>query len=477
MKDITTIARYRLACAGIMYVALTACGGGSSSGSADGDSVPPAASPPATSPAVPPTAAATGDVYHGNPSNYLSLLRGLKAGDTLVLQAGDYDNPPNEVPGLPIFGMHGTPSQPITITGPDSGPRPVLYGRSTHNTVRLADASYVIVRNIEIDGRDLGGAGVSAQGVAHHITLSGLVIRGVGANQQVVGISTNGAPVWNWVIRGNRIIGAGTGMYLGNPDGVNPFVAGVIEHNLIRDTIGYNIEIKHQNPRPSISGMPTGPSATVIRHNVFHKSSNSSTGSAARPNLLVGHFPLTGAGVDDVYEIYGNFFYQNPSEALFQGEGNVVFHHNLLVNDTGSAVTIQPHNDVPRTIRIFNNTIVARDRGIGVTGGSGLFQQKVIGNAVFAGNPIVAADQSANVIDRYAAAGQYVNNATGGLGALDLYPRAGKLQGPTIDNGSFGTYPAANLDFNGQPDGLTFRGAYSGEGQNPGWPPQLDIKP
>ena len=73
----------------------------------------------------------------------------------------------------------------------------------------------------------------------------------------------------------------------------------------------------------------------VIRRNVFSKSSNSSTGSLARPNLLVGHSPLSGTGVDDRYEIYGNFFFQNPTEALFQGEGNVALYDNLFVNASG----------------------------------------------------------------------------------------------------------------------------------------------
>ena len=90
---------------------------------------------------------------------------------------------------------------------------------------------------------------------AHHITLENLLIRGHGNNQQTVGISTK-CPAWNWVIRHNTIIGAGTGMYLGDSDGSAPFVAGVIEQNLIVDTIGYNLQIKHQRPRPDVAGMP-----------------------------------------------------------------------------------------------------------------------------------------------------------------------------------------------------------------------------
>lgn len=422
------------------------------------------------------TPAAQGNVLYGNPSNYLGLVRSLKPGDTLQLEAGNYDIA-GEVPGLPLFDINGTPSQPIVITGPASGARAVLLGRSTHNTVRLSNASYIVIKNLDIDGRNLGAAGIKAQGPSHHITLENLNIRGVGSNQQVVGISTNGAPTWNWIIRRCTITQAGTGMYLGDSDGSNPFIAGIIEHNLIVDTIGYNIEIKHQNVRPSLAGMPSGQSVTVIRHNVFKKGSNSSTGGMARPNLLVGHFPPSGVGVSDVYEIYGNFFFENATEYLFQGEGNIAFHHNVMVNRSGSAMTIQPHNDVPKSIRVFNNTIVASGTGIRVTGGSPSFQQKVIGNAVFAATPISAADQSNNVVDSFANAGNYLNNPGGNLGQLDLYPKVGTLQGAAIDASTFNTYADWDKDFNGAPRNAAFRGAYFGEGSNPGWLPKLEIKP
>jgi hypothetical protein len=52
------------------------------------------------------------------------------------------------------------------------------------------------------------------------------------------------------------VIGAGTGMYFGNSDGNHPFWGGLIENNLIMNTIGYNLQIKHQNPRPRLPGMP-----------------------------------------------------------------------------------------------------------------------------------------------------------------------------------------------------------------------------
>lgn len=155
-------------------------------------------------------------------------------------------------------------------------------------------------------------------------------------------------------------------MYLGNSKGDMPFIGGLIEHNLVINSLGYNVQIKHQfaHRYPRLRDMPTGDRVTTIRHNVFSKSGNSAVGRYARPNLLVGAFPDTGAGSGDRYEIYGNFFYQNPTEALFQGEGNLSFHHNVLVNTAGDAIAIQPHKGRVRAVRVFNNTIVASGRGI-----------------------------------------------------------------------------------------------------------------
>jgi hypothetical protein len=62
-----------------------------------------------------------------------------------------------------------------------------------------------------------------------------------------------------------------------------PFIAGLIEHNLIVDTLGYNLQIKHQQPRSILSEMPEGRSATII-HNVFSKA-NGRSKALPRPNV------------------------------------------------------------------------------------------------------------------------------------------------------------------------------------------------
>lgn len=415
-------------------------------------------------------------VIRGNPKNYLSLLRGLRPGDTLLLEAGTYDDP-GDVPGLPIFDLNGEPDKWIVISGPESGPRPVFLAREDSNTVRIVNSSYIVVRNLELDGRNVEVDAVKAQGVSHHITVENLLIKNHGADQGNVGISTK-APAWDWTIRGNIILGAGTGMYLGSSDGTAPFVRGLIEYNLIVDTIGYNLQIKHQLPRPDIPGMPTSPGSTTIRHNVFSKAHNGVVGRDARPNVLVGHSPLAGPGVDDVYQIYGNLFYENPSgEPLFQGEGNVTLYANVFFNDKGDAIWVQPHNAFPRMVRIFFNTIVARYKGILVRGGSPRHQQKVIGNAVFASMPILAVDQRDNLTGSFEAASRFLRHPTGLPGQLDFFPRPGMLSGKPIDTRSFQSFLEGDLDFNGNPRRANIRGAYGEEGENPGWLPKLEIKP
>ncbi|MDE2366454.1 MAG: right-handed parallel beta-helix repeat-containing protein, partial [Betaproteobacteria bacterium] len=307
-----------------------------------------------------PEPAIAGTTYTASPDNYLARLKMLEPGSHLRLAPGEYKG------GLPVQYLRGTAKAPITISGPDSGPRPVFVARPKHNTVSIINSSYVTLRNLDLDGRNLPVDGVKCEGHAdwaHHITLDGLRVLGHGNNQQTVGISTK-CPAWGWIIRHNIVEGAGTGLYLGNSDGRAPFIGGLIERNLIVDTLGYNLQIKHQESRPALPGMPDGPADTIIRHNVFSKAKGGSSEEMARPNVLVGHWPLTGPGSNDRYLVYGNFFYQNPDESLFQGEGNIALYNNLFVNNFGDAVRIQPHNDTPREVGVFYNTIIAAGAGV-----------------------------------------------------------------------------------------------------------------
>jgi hypothetical protein len=414
------------------------------------------------------------DVYEGTPGDYREIVAKLRPGDTLHLAPGEYRD------GLPIKELAGAPGRPIVIAGPADGAPATFVAEPGRNTVSIVDSSYVVIRHLTLEGHNVPVDAVKAEGHAHwahHITLEDLIIRGHGNNQQNVAISTK-CPAWNWVIRGVTITGAGTGMYLGNSDASAPFVAGLIERNLIVDSIGYNLQVKHQRERPDLPGMPRGPSTTIIRYNVFAKP-NAGFADSARPNVLVGHFPRTGSGIEDMYAVYGNFFYQNRHEALFQGEGNVALYANVFVNDHGDAVNIQPHNDVPRRIVIAYNTVLAKGTGVAVVPREGvpLLELYVGGNAVLSGVPLAATFGARNFSATYDAAPRYLRRPLAPLGELDLHPTGKLVAGVTG-----GTAPAESLpdwarDFDGRTRGAGTLGAYGGKPAGSDWRLQLERKP
>ncbi len=399
------------------------------------------------------------------PANYLSLLGTLGPGDRLLLAAGTYAQ------GLPVNGLNGQPGRCIVIEGLDTGPRPRFTGRPCCNTVSISDSSYVAIRNLEVDGLGLSVDGVKAEGTAvsvHHLTLENLDIHGHGADQQIVGINTK-CPAWNWVVRRNVITGAGTGMYFGNSDGTAEFAASLVEHNLVRDTIGYNMQIKHQDSRATGLGMPAT-AQTVIRHNVFSKAQGGATGGNARPNLLVGHFPLTGAGANDVYLIYGNFFHENPNEALFQGTGHAALYGNLFQNDFGDAVNFQFHeNGFVRNAEVFHNTVVASGTGIRITGVEAGYTQRVRANAAFAATPINAPGQADNVTAAYASASSFLVNPTAPVGAgLSLFPLVGTLTGAAPNLSGTSGFLDYDRDFNHAAFNSAFPRSLCRRGHEPG---------
>ncbi len=298
-----------------------------------------------------------------NPANYRQVMKRLKPGCTLLLAPGIYRD------GLPLRHVHGTKKAPIVIEGVPG--KTTFYGRRGHNTVQLTDASFIVIRNLTLDGRGLEVAGIKAGddtslGV-HHITIEGNVIIGHGSGQMTVGIAAH-VPTWNWIIRKNVIRGAGTGLYLGNSDGTCPFIGGIVEYNLVENPIGYAMQIKRQIPRPKIPGIPVTPMTTIIRYNRFVKSDGPSP-AGDRPNLLVGGFPKIGPGQKDRYQIYGNVFWHNPREALFQGTGRLSLHDNVFVDGSELGIRVAPHDGFrPKDVRIYHNTFLGVPRALSISG-------------------------------------------------------------------------------------------------------------
>ncbi len=406
-------------------------------------------------------------VIQADPSDYRSKIADLEPGDTLQLTPGTYVR-------LYLSNINGTAQNRIVIEGP-ADRTAIIEGESGKNTVQLERCSFLTLRNLTIDSLGISGPnGINAKGgPSHDITVENNLIRGVGGGQQTVGISTKDA-AWNWVIRGNTILEAGTGIYLGNSDGTDPFINGLIENNLIVDTIGYNMQIKHQNPY-DLPQAPQGPNRTIIRNNTFIKDGRPSP-NGNRPNLLVGPFPSSGQGSSDMYEVYGNFFYNNPRESLFQASGRVAIHDNVFVDAPGgTAIYLTDHNGPLDIAYVYNNTIYGGGRGIRFNN-SARVDHEVVGNLIFSPTGISGnySNSRDNLIDDVENAGLYVQNPSLVLGAMDFYPRSGQGQGTDLAYpASFRQHADYNLDFNGDSKGgFRFRGAYAGDGQNPGW--QLD---
>ena len=420
------------------------------------------------------------------PSNYSSYTSGLLPGDTLYLTAGNY------MSQLYLSGLSGTVTNPIVIMG--AGNTTVFLGNACCNTVNITNCSYLVIKDFKINGQNIDYVfGVSAGGGAthwaHHITLENLYIinnGGTANDNQTDGISTKCA-AWNWTIRGCTIIAAGTGLYLGNSDGSCPFVGGLIENNLVINTKGYNMEIKQQadGQRALLAGTSTDYQKTIIRYNVWSKDSGVVTADGARPCILVGAFPTTSFGANDVYEIYGNFFYNNYSEALVQITGNAALYSNVFVNHFDPSgyrtVLITSQNGFkPRTIHVFHNTLLSNTTsyGIRVYDADPAYNQYSYANAAFSANPITGfTNVLDDVTDTYANAGNYINSPSTTLSSLDLYPKAGKLTGTLTSNTLFTGFTDYDKDFNGNIYNWIYRGAYSGSGTNPGWHLKLAIRP
>jgi MYXO-CTERM domain-containing protein len=412
-----------------------------------------------------------------DPSNYTSLLQTLKPGDTLNLAPGTYTS------GLDITDLNGTEASPIVIAGPPGGTA-VFEGNGCCNTVELVNSSHVVVRSIKVDGKGIDGVfAVSAKGgsgnVVHHITIEDCIFVGQDAGQQTVAISTK-TPTSGWIIRRNVIDGAGTGIYLGNSNYEEPFAGGIIEYNLVKNTIGYNMQIKSQNPWPDHPALPKADATTILRHNVFIKNDQPSP-DGVRPNVFLGSPPQSGTGSGSRVEVYGNFFYHNSQdEGLIQATGRVSIHDNVLVDASDEGLLLAQHDGFPLLqAYVYNNTIYGAKRGI-VLGSAAMEGDAVIGNLVFA-TPAIEGSimlQKDNITDTAPGAMLYVNKPSTSLADMDFYPQKGPVEGPALDLSMIAFDVAPGCDFNGSSKaGNTFRGAYAGDGMNPGWKLAAEIKP
>jgi hypothetical protein len=170
---------------------------------------------------------------------------------------------------------------------------------------------------------------------------------------------------------------------------------------------------------------------------------------------------------------------------LFQGSGRVSLHDNIFVDGpyTYPALVLGKQNYPLKVALVYNNTIYTSGKGIYFRTRAERYDA-VIGNLVFGSAPISGPimQQSDNVIDSLAKAFMYVRSPSFGLDSMDFYPLAGQCQGAAIHLADFHSDVAYALDFNGTSKvkgkgAVVYRGAYAGEGSNPGWGLRAGIKP
>lgn len=144
----------------------------------------------------------------------------------------------------------------------------------------------------------------------------------------------------------------------------------------------------------------------------------------------------------------------------------------MLVDGSDEAILLTAHEGFPLLrAHVYNNTIYSAKRGI-VFGSAATEGDAVIGNLIFADTAISGAPtlEKDNITDAVAEAQAYVSAPSTTLGQMDFYPQKGLAEGPALDLSAFAGDVAPECDFNGSPKGgKTFRGAYAGDGQNPGW--------
>ena len=411
-------------------------------------------------------------VYEASPADYRESLELLRPGDTLRLAAGEYRD------GLVLRGIAGAPGQPIVITGPKEGEPATFFARPGHNTVSIIDSSHLEISNVVLEGNNIPVDAVKAEGTAafaHHITLENLTIRGHGNNQQNVGISTK-CPAWNWVIRGVTITGAGTGMYLGDSNGNAPFVAGLIERNLVVDSTGYNLQIKHQVARPDLPGMP----AWTQHHD--HPPQRIREAEPATSRKLRGRacwsgiFRAKAAAPRTTTRSMAISSIRIATRRCSRAKATSRCMRTSSSTTLPTASRIQPHNDVPRRIVIAYNTVVARGAGIAMTlqEGGPRYPREVSANAVFAQLPIAAAGAFRNLAAPLEDAALYLTSPFASPPGLDLHPKANwtnTVSGPAPPRKP---WPDWGRDFDGRPRTAATVGAYGGSARA-GW--NLDVAP
>lgn len=123
-----------------------------------------------------------------NRSQLTTAISRARPGDSISLAPGTYRG------GLAFENLQGTADQPISIGGADADNPPVIEGGTSG--LHLSSPAHVELQNLVFSGAGGNGLNIddggSPDSPAHHITLSGVVVRDVGPRGNRDGIKLSG---------------------------------------------------------------------------------------------------------------------------------------------------------------------------------------------------------------------------------------------------------------------------------------------
>jgi hypothetical protein len=330
----------------------------------------------------------------GPTDDFRTIMQGLQAGDTLILDAGTYT-----LTSYFALTLTGTAAQPILIRA-QTGQQPIVqYVDSSQNIVNLVNSTFVIVDGIEFTG---GSRGIRIQG-GGNITIQNCHVHGTAAN--AIAANDDGYVYANLNFIHNEIDhtgDTGEGFYLGCNDDACRIHDSVVANNYIHDlngpdiSQGDGIEIKK------------GSYAIIVRDNVIH--------DTGYPGITM--YDVNGNGAPNLIE--RNVVWATGDNGI-QVTADATVRNNIVLSAASGASAFASNNiqnGSAANLVVVNNTfLMPAGNGIKLNGVTGT--ATIANNAIYAPNgDAIAANGTLTQLSVIANAGQgSLNGVSGGFSA------------------------------------------------------------
>jgi Right handed beta helix region len=330
----------------------------------------------------------------GPTDDFRTIMQGLQAGDTLILDAGTYT-----LTSYFALTLTGTAAQPILIRA-QTGQQPIVqYVDASQNIVNLVNSTFVIVDGIEFTN---GSRGIRIQG-GGNITIQNCHVHGTAAN--AIAANDDGYVYANLNFIHNEIDhtgDTGEGFYLGCNDDACRIHDSLVANNYIHDlngpdiSQGDGIEIKK------------GSYANIVRDNVIH--------DTGYPGITM--YDVNGNGAPNLIE--RNVVWATGDNGI-QVTADATVRNNIVLSAASGASAFASNNiqnGSAANLVVVNNTfLMPVGNGIKLNGVTGTVT--IANNAIYAPNgDAIAANGTLTQLSVVANAGQgSLNGVSGGFSA------------------------------------------------------------